>query len=146
MSVIQISLFKNVYKYICKYYMYTIVYIVCIQMFMYRSIICTISNHIYSTTFDILILYLIVPSCPNGSRDLNYSHFCPKRFNLGINNKHWLSIFSGVESIKFEKDCQVIQIFSIRFFLKWILLNIPEEPWNIFFCNQNIALNLKMIP
>lgn len=72
--------------------MYTSTYanIVCIQMFMYRSIvlICTISNYIYSTTFDILMLYLIVPSYPNGSRDLNYSHFCPKRFNLGINKKH----------------------------------------------------------
>lgn len=34
------------------------------------------------------MLYPIVPSCPNGSRDLNYSHFCPKRFNLGINKKH----------------------------------------------------------
>ena len=91
------------------------------------------------------MLHLIVPSYPNGSRDLSYSHFCPKRFNLGINKKHWLSIFSGVESIKFERDCQVIQIFSIRFFLKWILPDIPEEPQNIFFYDQNIALNLKMI-
>ena len=50
---IQISLFKNVYKYVCKYCMYTIVYIVYIQMFMYTSIvtICTISNHIYSSNF-----------------------------------------------------------------------------------------------
>ena len=50
---IQISLFKNVYKYVCKYYMYTIVYIVYIQMFMYTSIVTiwTISNHIYSSNF-----------------------------------------------------------------------------------------------
>ena len=46
---IQISLFK----YVCKYCMYTTVYIVSIQIFMYTSIvlICTISNHIYSSKF-----------------------------------------------------------------------------------------------
>lgn len=50
---IQISLFKNVYKYVCKYCMYTIVYIVSIQIFLCTSIvlICTISNHIYSSNF-----------------------------------------------------------------------------------------------